>query len=390
MLRTAYCISGFPFTSACEVAFAVNFRRGRLSTVKTECLTPCFVRGMSTGGPHGGTVSGNTLEKEDKKLMIAPGIPQDEVARLNSLKALDILDTSREERFDRLTRLARRIFGVPIALVSLVDEDRQWFKSAIGIRTRETLRNISFCGHAILGDEVFIVEDATLDERFYDNPLVLGEPHVRFYAGCPLRFLDGSRLGTLCLIDTKPRTLDEGDRATLRDLAELVERELAAVQLATMDELTQLANRRGFISAAGHSLSLCMRQELPATLVFFDLNKFKRINDKFGHAEGDTALRAFADIMRRTFRHSDVLGRLGGDEFVVFLSNATAGFVDEILARFRDTLDDYNRTAGRGYDIGFAQGVVNANAHSASSVESMLLRADDLMYQQKNKLTAVR
>jgi diguanylate cyclase (GGDEF)-like protein len=322
--------------------------------------------------------------------MMAPSIPHDEVTRLNSLRALDILDTSREERFDRLTRLARRIFGVPIALVSLVDEDRQWFKSAIGIKTRETLRNVSFCGHAILGDEVFIVEDATLDERFYDNPLVLGEPHVRFYAGCPLRFLDGSRLGTLCLIDTKPRTLDACDRASLRDLAELVERELAAVQLATMDELTGLANRRGFINMAGHSLSVCLRQDLPATLVFFDLNKFKQINDQFGHAEGDTALRGFADIMRRTFRHSDVPGRLGGDEFVVFLSDATAGFVDEVLARFRDSLDDYNRGADRGYDIRFAQGVVNASAHSALSIEGMLLKADGLMYQQKNKLTAVR
>ena len=322
--------------------------------------------------------------------MIAPSIPHDEDTRLNSLRALDILDTSREERFDRLTRLARRIFGVSIALVSLVDEDRQWFKSALGMSARESLRDVSFCGHAILGDEIFIVEDATRDERFYDNPLVLGDPHVRFYAGCPLRFLDGSRLGTLCLIDTKPRTLDEGDQATLRDLAELVERELAAMQLATMDELTQLANRRGFISMAGQSLSLCIRQNLPATLVFFDLNKFKRINDQFGHAEGDRALCAFADIMRRNFRHSDVLGRLSGDEFVVFLSDATAGFVDEVLARFRYSLYNFNRTADRGYDIGFAQGVVSASAHSALSVEDMLRKADGLMYQQKNKLTAMR
>lgn len=318
--------------------------------------------------------------------MIAPRIPHDELSRLTSLRALDILDTSREERFDRLTRLARRIFSVPIAMVSLVDEDRQWFKSSIGISARQTLRNISFCGHAILGDDIFIVEDATRDDRFYDNPLVQGEPHVRFYAGCPLRSLDGSKLGTLCLIDTQPRTFDEGDLATLRDLSELVEHELAAVQLATMDELTQLANRRGFISRAGQSWSLCRRQGLPATLVFFDLNKFKRINDQYGHAEGDTALRAFGDVMGRTFRQSDVLARLGGDEFVVFLSDATPVFVDEVLVRFRCALDSYNLAAGRGYDIGFAQGVVNAGACSTLSIEDMLLKADDQMYQQKSKL----
>ncbi len=318
--------------------------------------------------------------------MIAPNTPDDEVVRLNSLRALDILDTTREERFDRLTRLAQRIFKVPIAMVSLVDEDRQWFKSCLGIATRETQRSISFCGHAILDDAIFIVEDASRDARFFDNPLVSGEPHVRFYAGCPLRYLDGSRLGALCLIDTKPRTLDPDQQAILRDLAELVERELAAVQLATMDELTQLVNRRGFISMAGQSLSLCMRQELPATLVFFDLNKFKRINDNFGHAEGDRALRAFAGVMRRTFRHSDVLARLGGDEFVVFLSDATHGFVDEILDRFRRSLGLLNRTAGRGYDIAFAQGVVNVDPRSTASIEDLLAQADALMYQQKSSL----
>ncbi len=318
--------------------------------------------------------------------MIAPKLPDDEVVRLNSLRALDILDTSREERFDRLTRLAQRIFKVPIAMVSLVDEDRQWFKSCFGINTRETRREVSFCGHAILEDAIFIVEDAARDKRFCDNPLVAGEPHVRFYAGCPLRFLDGSRLGALCLIDTRPRKLDADEQAILRDLAELVERELAAVQLATMDELTQLANRRGFISLAGQSLSLCLRQELPATLVFFDLNKFKQINDRFGHAEGDRALRAFAGIMRRTFRHSDVLARLGGDEFVVFLSDATHGFVDEILARFRHLLGMYNQAAGRGYAIGFAQGVVSVGVRSTLSIEDLLARADTLMYEQKSRL----
>jgi diguanylate cyclase (GGDEF)-like protein len=318
--------------------------------------------------------------------MMVPQIPHNEAVRLDTLRALKILDTSREERFDRLTRLARRVLDVPIALVSLVDEERQWFKSCIGLDASETPRNISFCGHAILGDDAFIVEDTTDDERFFDNPLVLGEPHIRFYAGCPLRYLNGSKLGTLCLIDTRPRTLAAEDLGILRDLADMVEQELAAIQLATMDELTHLSNRRGFIGLAEQSLALCIRQGLPASLVFFDLNRFKPINDQFGHAEGDRALQAFAEIMRGTFRHSDVLARLGGDEFVVFLSDASIEFVGEILARFRDSVALYNQSAQRGYDICFAQGVVNSDHSAAPGVEQMLAQADRLMYQQKRQL----
>ncbi len=121
--------------------------------------------------------------------MKAPDIPQDEQARIKALRSLNVLDTPSEERFDRLTRLAKRMFDVPIALVSLVDENRQWFKSCIGLDVSETPRDISFCGHAILGSEVFIIPDTKKDERFTDNPLVLNDPHIRFYAGCPLRYI---------------------------------------------------------------------------------------------------------------------------------------------------------------------------------------------------------
>lgn len=114
--------------------------------------------------------------------MKSPETPRDEETRLKRLRSLGILDTAPEERFDRLTRLAKRMFGVPIALVSLVDENRQWFKSCVGLEASETPRDVSFCGHAILCNEIFIIADATLDERFADNPLVLNEPKIRFYS----------------------------------------------------------------------------------------------------------------------------------------------------------------------------------------------------------------
>ena len=139
--------------------------------------------------------------------MKTPEIPPNELARLQTLRSFDILDTPQEERFDRLTRMARRLFDAPIALVSLVDKDRQWFKSRIGLPVSETPRDISFCGHSILGEEVFIIPDASSDERFQDNPLVIDKPNIRFYAGCPLRALNGTQMGTLCIIDDKPRDL---------------------------------------------------------------------------------------------------------------------------------------------------------------------------------------
>jgi len=315
--------------------------------------------------------------------MKKPDIPQDEEARLKALRSLNVLDTPSEERFDRLTRLAKRMFNVPIALVSLVDENRQWFKSCIGLDVSETPRDISFCGHAILGNEIFIIPDAAKDERFSDNPLVLNEPYIRFYAGCPLRYLDSSMLGTLCIIDTQPRVLNKEDLEALKDLAELAEHELMAVQLATLDELTKISNRRGFIKLAQHGLHMCARHNISASIVFFDLNEFKSINDTFGHAEGDLALIAFSDQIKSSFRNSDVFGRIGGDEFAVLLTDTSLEPVGKTISRFQDSIEQYNKKSDRGYDISFAEGIVDIDHEKNLPLESLLSQADSLMYDKK-------
>ncbi|WP_226596093.1 sensor histidine kinase [Marinobacter nauticus] len=165
--------------------------------------------------------------------MKSPELPPDEDRRLSALEATQLLDTPPEERFDRITRIASAMFDVPVALVSLVDRDRQWFKSCYGLGVKETARNISFCGHAILGPDAFVVENAQNDDRFSDNPLVTGEPNIRFYAGTPLEDRSGNRLGTLCLIDRKPRTFSDQDRHNLRDLADMVEREFQYQELGS-------------------------------------------------------------------------------------------------------------------------------------------------------------
>lgn len=154
-----------------------------------------------------------------------------EDSRLATLRSLGILDTPPEERFDRITRVASALFDVPVALVSLVDANRQWFKSCVGLELPETPRAVSFCAHAILGHETLVIPDTLEDPRVADNPFVTGEPRVRFYAGRPLR-TDGEALGTLCLIDYRPRTLDERELGLLDDLAAWAEQELADVQRA--------------------------------------------------------------------------------------------------------------------------------------------------------------
>lgn len=315
--------------------------------------------------------------------MQKPEIPSNEKSRLEALRALGVLDSPKEERFDRLTRMARRMFDVPIAMVSLVDENRQWFKSCVGITAIETTREISFCGHTILDDEVFIVPDASVDSRFADNPLVLDHPNIQFYAGCPL-VVDGHRLGTLCLIDQVPRGFEDDDVSALKDLASTVELELSAMQLATHDELTGILNRRGFLSLAQNSLNLSLRNEFPVTLVYLDLDKFKYINDNFGHAVGDGILITFVRLLNSAFRESDVIARFGGDEFVLLLNSTSAKEAAKVIEKFSSSLQDLNKEQQAPFDILFSFGIVEFNADVHDNIETLLSDGDKLMYECKH------
>ncbi len=176
--------------------------------------------------------------------MEKPALPSGEADRQAALCALNLLDTPPEARFDRITRIAQRHFGVRIALVSLVDAGRQWFKSRQGLDATETPRDVSFCGHAILSSDIFYIPDAHADPRFADNPLVTGPPHVRFYAGAPLRAPGGERVGTLCIIDSAPRVLSPEDQSVLRDLADGVEAEMERTELRVSERQLRSAENR--------------------------------------------------------------------------------------------------------------------------------------------------
>lgn len=177
--------------------------------------------------------------------MIAPTLPDNETDRLASLHALQLLDTPKEQRFDRIVELTKSVFGVPIAYIALIDSDRQWFKSKTGMceSFSESPRDESFCGHAILQDTPLIVEDALEDARFFDNPMVTGDPGVRFYAGHPLKSKAGVNVATLCVVDTQPRSFGDEDMHKFHRLADLAEHELNMMGvIATQQEMIETRN----------------------------------------------------------------------------------------------------------------------------------------------------
>jgi GAF domain-containing protein len=199
--------------------------------------------------------------------------PKNEGHRLKVLWQYDVLDTVPEEVFDDLTDLAAHICEAPIALISLVDEDRQWFKSRVGLTVGETSRDISFCAHAILNSDLLIVPDATKDPRFKNNPLVTGKDRIRFYAGAPLVTPDGYALGTLCVLDKNPRELRPEQQQALRVLAHHVvsqlelrrhARELAAVRENGSQQKTELARANAEIARLRKQLARFTQAARPA------------------------------------------------------------------------------------------------------------------------------
>ncbi|SCA56785.1 Diguanylate cyclase [Candidatus Terasakiella magnetica] len=265
-------------------------------------------------------------------------IPENEKERLASLKRMDLLSTAREGDFDRVTRTAQKFFQTEIALVSLIDEGRQWFKARCGLDVSETPRDISFCGHAIMGEKTFVVENAFEDERFADNPLVTGGPEIRFYAGHPLTNQEGYRIGTLCIISPKPRTFSEEDGQTLRDLGRMIEivmenRALNELQTSLLhslenterdtmiDPLTGVWNREGFDDFFSRETSRALRDGTSFGVAYVDLDHLKKVNEAYGEKAGDDALKLTASILVDASRATDVVARMGSELFALIIDD---------------------------------------------------------------------
>lgn len=333
--------------------------------------------------------------------MKIPAIPLNEESRLQRLDALGLVHSPAEERFDRITRLAQQIFSVPIALVSLVTAKCQWFKSAQGLLASETAREISFCGHAILGKDTFIVPDTLLDPDFADNPLVTDVPHIRFYAGHPV-FYNGSAIGTLCIIDTVPRQLTPAELESLRSLAGFVESEfkvsgLSEVQndlITQLDEvkrevlidpLTKVWNRRGMDELLPRELERCQRSLAPLALMLIDLDHFKQVNDQFGHPAGDVTLNKVAQRIRSSVRPQDVVVRYGGDEFLVLLGNCTVDTAQVIAQRILMRVSSEPiKYAGREISASSSIGIATVDlVNRGLGIKRIIMTADEALYEVK-------
>ncbi|PZA06541.1 MULTISPECIES: sensor domain-containing diguanylate cyclase [unclassified Meiothermus] len=331
--------------------------------------------------------------------MRAP-LPANEEARLAKLREYRILDTLPEQAYDDITYLASRICNTPISLITLVDRDRQWFKSRVGLELSETPRDFSFCAHAILQSGVMIVPDALQDPRFADNPLVTGEPHIRFYAGAPLLTSSGEALGTVCVIDSRPRQIGDEEQKALAALArqvtaqlelrreirdrqryqELLEEANARLKhLAERDELTGLYNRRVLMARFREEFHRALRYGQPLSLLMIDVDGFKEYNDTYGHPAGDEVLKQVARRIQSRLRAGDLLARYGGEEFALLLPNTPSQGAMALAERLRQEVE---QASWPSRPVTISVGVATQSA-AAEEPHTLLAAADEALYQAK-------
>jgi len=487
-----------------------------LSSIGQTCRLPAAAAAKLQACAPASKIRGINLVQDfppEQPLQSAP-FPDNESSRLAALAGSALLDTPTERVFDALTQAAAAICNTPIAFVSLVDQQRQWFKSALGpAQGDETSRDIAFCAHAIVTPERLMeVPDAVRDGRFHDNPLVTGDPGIPFYAGAPLLTGDGHALGTLCVIDRLPRQLDDTQLHALAELAHVatavidarrlqvqtarrqhelyndtpamlycldgegrlveasrqwleklgytreqvigrnprafmsapareeflrvkdrywaaggcrdhpcqfvrcdgrvidvlmsaiverapdgrapralcvltdvteqlrLQRELQ--RLAHLDSLTGVCNRGRFVEQLGIELQRSRRHARPFSLVLFDIDHFKQVNDSFGHAAGDAVLRRLADVVQGQLRSSDVLGRLGGEEFGLLLPETGLDAAIRVAERFREAIESLQIFQDdRRICVTVSVGVTTQMPDDTG--DRILARADEAMYEGK-------
>jgi len=306
----------------------------------------------------------------------------DEPGRLASLRRYELLDTPPEIPFDKITQLVKTVLNVPIAIVSLIDADRQWFKSCAGLDVLETARDISFCTHTIKSRQPMVINDASLDPRFAQNPLVIGPPFIASYAGAPLLTPDGYALGSLCAIDTVPRQFESWQIDVLTSFAALVVDEFELRRLAHTDSLTGALTRRGFLVETERAISDFSRHNLPSSIISFDIDHFKHSNDTYGHATGDEVLRASTALINEQSRPGDILARLGGDEFALLLTGTDIEGATRTAERCRAALAELAFAHDPQLRITASFGVAALNPGRVTT-EKWLADADQALYEAK-------
>lgn len=323
-------------------------------------------------------------------------VPANEPARLAALRAYEILGTAPELEFDALTRLAAFMFDVPIAVVSLMDENRLWFKSRIGLDVPELDRKVAFCAHAIMEPgQALVVDDLVRDDRFCGNPLVTHAPHIRFYAGAPIVDPDGFVLGTIAVIDARPRQFGAAQRDALVDLSTLVmtalrnrRSALELSRLARTDHLTGIANRAQFELAVASEIQQAMRTGEEFSVLCMDLDGFKEVNDEHGHAAGDDILREVSSRLQGQLREGDTVARLGGDEFGIVMRRGTAEEALALCKRLVAAVEQpVTLSSGKTVAVGMSVGQASFST-AACTAEALMAQADRALYASKRSSPA--
>jgi diguanylate cyclase (GGDEF)-like protein len=328
----------------------------------------------------------------EKKMPAAPHSPH-ETRRLAAVQKVRLLGTPAEERFDRITRLARRMFDVPMACIDIVGEKLAWLKSVQGFDGIEGLRKDSYCHYTVLDSDVNVIRDAREDARVCDSAFA----HAWvFYAGVPLLF-DGEHVGVLCVGDTRPRDFGADEMASLADLAAMANHELQVAALsesqialalsneelemkARIDVLTHLWNRGAILELLGAELA----QPEPSSIavLMIDVDYFKAVNDKQGHAAGDQVLRVVAERLRVGARAMDAVGRYGGEEFLILLSGVDAAEAVQVGERVREEV----ASAAIPFDrqrIAVTCSIGVALATGSCDADALIRRADEALYRAK-------
>lgn len=317
---------------------------------------------------------------------------RDEAKRLEALDSLGILDTPREPAYDRIVRLVRASFDCDMALISVLDAHRQWYKAIEGADMDEVPVQDTFCRRTINMEGPLVVEDAAQHPSFKNNPYVTAENGVRFYAGIPLKTKNGFSVGTLCAVDSEPRVLREGDLQLLEDLATIVVEQMELREQAMTDDLTGALSRRAFRSEGSRLAALASRHRHPLPVICFDLDHFKAINDTYGHAAGDEVLQKVSETVQNRMRRSDVFARLGGEEFAILLPETEQRGAMEVAEAVRRDISALRfEFGGKTINVTASFGVACYHGE-ASDLDTLLQRADAALYQSKkdgrNRITA--
>jgi diguanylate cyclase (GGDEF)-like protein len=324
--------------------------------------------------------------------------PDDDETRLRVLRGRLLFDTSACEDFTFLTEMAARICEAPYAFISLVDSERVWMKSCIGIQAEFVPRDECYCSHAILGDSTDI-PDLSLDARTADLPMTRNAPHMRMYSSVTLRSSDGYPLGTLCVMDTRPRSLSDDQRRILNRLARQVmaliesranEKTLQATllkmeRLATTDELTGLMNRRALLERLTLEVARARRSRTSLALVMIDLDFFKQVNDRYGHPGGDLVLENVGRLLRDSARVTDIAGRYGGEELCMVLPDTNLAGARIFAEGLRVKLAAFVHGGAEGPGRITASFGIAVIGDTAGDCNSLLKQADDALYRAKRE-----